>query len=92
VFNETAVVLLSENNILLSAYFSCFQVKLESLGKRPMEETLALLRQLKYTENVIFAGSKDPYANSISSIKEEVSLGREEASHSDVEMILLDLL
>jgi hypothetical protein len=57
-----------------------------------MEQTLALLRQLKYTENVMFAGNKDPYTNAISSIREEVSLVREEPSHSDVEMILLDLL
>jgi hypothetical protein len=57
-----------------------------------MEQTLALLRQLKYTENVMFAGNKDPYANPSSSRREEVRLGREEPSHSDVEMILLDLL
>jgi hypothetical protein len=48
---------------------------------------------LKYTENVMFAGNKDPYTSAaISSIKEEVSLGRDEPSHCDVEMILLDLL
>jgi hypothetical protein len=41
----------------------------------------------------MFAGNKDPYTSAaIPSIKEEVSLGREEASHCDVEMILLDLL
>jgi hypothetical protein len=84
---------LSGNDNLLSASCSCFQVQLESLGKRPMEQTLALLRQLKYTENVMFAGNKDPYTNAcISSIREEVRLGKEEPSHSDVEMILLDLL
>jgi Ran GTPase-activating protein (RanGAP) involved in mRNA processing and transport len=83
---------LSENNILLSTCCYCFQVQLESLGKRPMEQTLALLRQLKYTENVMFAGSKDPYTNAASSIREEVRVGKEEPSHSDVEMILLDLL
>jgi Ran GTPase-activating protein (RanGAP) involved in mRNA processing and transport len=83
---------LSENYILLSICCSCFQVQLESLGKRPMEQTLALLRQLKYTENIMFAGSKDPYTNAVSSTGEEVKLGKEEPSHSDVEMILLDLL
>jgi hypothetical protein len=57
-----------------------------------MEQTLALLRQLKYTENVMFAGNKDPYTNATSSIREEVRLGKEEPSNSDVEMILLDLL
>jgi hypothetical protein len=57
-----------------------------------MEQTLALLRQLKYTENVMFAGYKDPYTSAISSRREGVRLGKEEPSHSDVEMILLDLL
>ena len=83
---------LSGNDILLSASCFCFQVQLESLGKRPMEQTLALLRQLKYTENVMFAGNKDPYASAVRSTREQARLGKEEPSHSDVEMILLDLL
>lgn len=61
------------------------QAQLEALGARPMEQTLALLRQLKYSENVMFAGKKDPYADSI-------TYGYEEQTHADVEMILLDLL
>jgi hypothetical protein len=50
-----------------------------------MEQTLSLLRQLKYTENVMFTGNKDPYTYSNRS-------GSDEPTQSDVEMILLDLL
>jgi hypothetical protein len=49
-----------------------------------MEQTLALLRQLKYTENVMFAENKDPYADSLSKAEQQML--------SDIEMILLDLL
>jgi hypothetical protein len=40
--------------------------KIKSLGTKPMDQSLSLLRQLKYAENVIFAG-RDPYASSPSS-------------------------
>jgi hypothetical protein len=63
-------------------FFKC-QAKIQSLGTRPMEETLSLLRQLKYTENVLFAG-RDPYS--------EFSETSGEHNHSDIDMILLDLL
>jgi hypothetical protein len=46
-----------------------------------MDQTLSLLRQLKYTENLMFA-ELDPYG-------ESVSPGR---VHRDIEMILVDLL
>jgi len=49
-----------------------------------MEETLSLLRQLKYIENVLFAG-RDPYAGFSDT-------GSDEFNHTDVDMILLDLL
>ena len=49
-----------------------------------MEQSLSLLRQLKYTENIIFSG-KDPYIDA-------TDVGPNEPSHADVEMILLDLL
>lgn len=49
-----------------------------------MEQTLSLLRQLKYTENVLFAG-KNPYA-------EFNDTGPDEPCHTDIDMILLDLL
>jgi len=70
-----------------SSDFLCFpqlQAKIQSLGTKPMEQSLSLLRQLKYTENIIFSG-KDPYTD----LTEQ---GAEEPSHADVEMILLDLL
>lgn len=49
-----------------------------------MELSLSLLRQLKYAENVIFSG-RDPYAEVAAEVDDHLS-------HSDVEMILLDLL
>jgi hypothetical protein len=49
-----------------------------------MEQTLSLLRQLKYTENVLFAG-RNPYA-------EFNNAGQDEPCHADIDMILLDLL
>ena len=54
------------------------------MGTRPTTETLSLLRQLKYTESVLFADC-DPYS-------ETKELGTNDPSHSDVDMILLDLL
>jgi hypothetical protein len=48
-----------------------------------MEQSLSLLRQLKYIENVMFAG-KDPYT--------EPEPSSNEQTHADIEMILLDLL
>ena len=50
-----------------------------------MEQTLSLLRQLKYTERVMFAG-RDPYVD----FHDEVS--GDLPSHADVDTILLDLL
>jgi hypothetical protein len=49
-----------------------------------MEHSLSMLRQLRYVENVMFAG-KDPY----------IALDDADSPkpiHSDIEMILLDLL
>lgn len=60
------------------------QAKIQSLGTKPMEQSLSLLRQLKYTENIMFSG-RDPYA-------EPANASPEDTTHSDVEMILLDLL
>ena len=49
-----------------------------------MDEALALLRQLKYTETVLFK-DQDPYAETPND-KSDLP------SHADIEMILLDLL
>jgi hypothetical protein len=49
-----------------------------------MADTLSLLRQLKYTESVMFAG-RNPYAE----IKQS---SPDEPTHADIDMILLDLL
>ena len=43
------------------AYYPRVMAKIQGLGTKPMEQSLSLLRQLKYAENVIFAG-RDPYA------------------------------
>jgi hypothetical protein len=59
-------------------------MQVETLGTRPMEQTLSLLRQLKYIENVMFADC-NPYV-------ESGVPGPLDYRHSDVEMILLDLL
>lgn len=57
-----------------------------------MEQSLSLLRQLKYTENIIFSG-KDPYTEVAESRSGSGGvLQSSEAFHADVEMILLDLL
>lgn len=46
------------------AYYPRVMAKVQSLGSKPLlEQSLSLLRQLKYVENVIFAG-RDPYAAS----------------------------
>ena len=50
-----------------------------------MDQTLSLLRQLKYTENVLFAG-RNPYADCTETASDDPPC------HSDVDMILLDLL
>jgi hypothetical protein len=50
-----------------------------------MEQTLSLLRQLKYTESVMFAG-RNPYADF------NESGSGDHPYHSDIDMILLDLL
>ena len=60
---------------------------IQSLGTKPMDQTLSLLRQLKYTESVLFAG-RNPYAAELTEATGSDDLPR----HSDVDMILLDLL
>lgn len=52
-----------------------------------MEHSLTLLRQLRYVENVMFA-NKDPYHFENEKAEDKC----DEPSHSDIEMILLDLL
>lgn len=49
-----------------------------------MDQTLSLLRQLKYAENILFA-KINPYA-------EFDQVADDKPNHSDIEMILLDLL
>jgi hypothetical protein len=44
------------------AYYPRVMARIQSLGTKPLEQSLSLLRQLKYAENVIFAG-RDPYAS-----------------------------
>jgi hypothetical protein len=53
---------------------------MQTLGAKPTEHMLGLLRQLKYTENAMFGGN-DPYDDT----------HRCSDMRSDVEMILLDL-
>ena len=65
----------------------CLQAKIQSLGTKPMEQSLTLLRQLRYVENAMFA-AKDPYHCE----DERAETGGDEPNHADVEMILLDLL
>lgn len=60
------------------------QEKVHSLGTKPMELTLSILRQLKYVESVIFHNNS-PY--------NELDIPATGSSpHSDIEMILLDLM
>jgi hypothetical protein len=59
------------------------QVKFQSLGTKPIEQTLSLLRQLKYVESALLSG-KNLYI--------EESEVVDHPSYCDVEMILLDLL
>lgn len=66
------------------AYYPRIMLKVNAMGTRPTSETLSLLRQLKYTESVLFA-NRDPYSNTR-------EIGSNVPSHSDVDMILLDLL
>lgn len=69
----------------MSLYFYFLKAKIEALGTKPMDQTLSLLRQLKYIESVMFAG-KNIYTDSI-------NIGSDESPcHADVDMILLDLL
>lgn len=56
------------------------QSKIQTLGAKPTEQMLGLLRQLKYTENAMFNGY-DPYDEAPRSV----------GIRSDVEMVLLDL-
>ena len=54
------------------------------MGAKPTDSTLCLLRQLKYVENIMF-DDRNPYTETYT---DEVT----EAAHSDIEVILLDLL
>ncbi|KAL7566727.1 hypothetical protein ACA910_017781 [Epithemia clementina (nom. ined.)] len=63
------------------AFYPRIMTKIQSLGTRPMDQTLSLLRQLKYMENVFFAG-RNPYERP----------NAKDPTHQDIEMILLDLL
>jgi hypothetical protein len=60
------------------------QNKIRALDTRPMEFTLSLLRQLKYVESIFFA-DRDPHSDNFSPDPNELS-------HTDAEMVLLDLL
>lgn len=63
------------------------QEKLEALGTKPsQEQTLALLRILKFVESVMFQG-RNPFSSASNSIYDP-----EQPSVDDVEMIILDLL
>lgn len=66
------------------AYYPRIREKLESVGLKPTQETLSLLRHLKFVENVLFQG-KGAYND------EEVR-APEQPTPADVEMIILDLL
>lgn len=66
------------------AYYPRIREKLESVGLKPTQETLSLLRQLKFVENVLFPG-KAIYTD------EEVH-EPDQPTPADVEMIILDLL
>jgi hypothetical protein len=75
-----------------SGYFACLtnsllklQARLESLGTKPLEQTLSLLRKLKYVENVIFPEHAE--YEDLDRLRES-----EHATRLDVEMILLDLI
>ena len=66
------------------AHYPRIMTKIKSYGAKPVDQALSLLRQLKYAEYIMYAG-KNPYT--------DLSIGSEqERTHSDIEMILLDLL
>lgn len=67
------------------AYYPRIRAKLESLGTKPLEQTLSLLRKLKYVENVIFP--EHTAYEELDKLRES-----EHATRLDVEMILLDLI
>lgn len=66
------------------AYYPRVMAQIQTLGTRPTSHTLALLRQLKFAESIIFS-NRNPYSDS-----QDVSA--DELSHGDIDMILLDLL
>ena len=68
----------------MASLFLCIQSKIKVLGSRPMDHTLALLRQLKYTESKMF-GERNPYSDHCSDDPADYT-------HSDIEMVLVDLL
>jgi hypothetical protein len=67
----------------IEAHNHFFQARLQSLGTKPIEHTLSLLRQLKYTESALLTGGNlyaDDYDSNLY------------PSYLDLEMILLDIL
>lgn len=62
-------------------FYPRIMTKIQSTGSRPMDQTLSLLRQLKYLENAIFEVG-NPYEST--EAKNDL--------RQDIEMILLDLL
>jgi hypothetical protein len=64
-------------------FLKYIQAKFQSLGTKPIEQTLSLLRQLKYVENALLNG-RNLYIDESEDINHP--------SYCDVEMILLDLL
>lgn len=62
------------------AFYPRIMSKIQTLGAKPTEQMLGLLRQLKYTENAMFGGN-DPYDDAARSI----------GIRGDIEMVLLDL-
>jgi len=74
----------SESILIDQFFYLIIQDKIQALGTKPMEQTLSLLRQLKYTESIMFA-ERNPYEEGCAS-----ESGK--SIHADVEMVLLDLL
>jgi hypothetical protein len=66
-----------------STHILLFQARLQALGTKPIEQTLSLLRQLKYTESAFLAG-RNLYVDDFDP--------NVYPSYVDVEMILLDIL
>lgn len=67
------------------SYYPRIKARLESLGAKPLDETLSLLRKLKYIESILF-----PDNNAYDEF--DKGDGSHQPVRSDVEMILIDLL